>query len=163
MTRRRAEERRVDEHAGDAALLYEQLEALGARRTLLEEQLGAGAAREARRGRISRELLDALQEPLTPGDSVENRARVLVLALEEGQPLLVLVVLHPAVRIAQRLAEIRVLHDVDARHRSGRNAHRRRGRRSSAPGEKGAAHAPGAHEQVTTVDALHVSSSWSLM
>src|SRR5205814_8051093 len=86
MTRRRAEERRVDEHAGDAAFLYEQLEVLGARRTLLEEQLAAGAAREARRGRISRELLDALQEPLTPGDGVENRARVLVLALEEGQP-----------------------------------------------------------------------------
>ena len=77
MTRRRAEERRVDEHAGDAAFLYEQLEVLGARRTLLEEQLAAGAAREARRGRISRELLDALQEPLTPRDGVENRARVL--------------------------------------------------------------------------------------
>src|SRR5438874_8417538 len=76
MTRRRAEERRVDEHAGDAALLYEQLEVLGARRTLLEEQLGAGAAREARRGRISRELLDALQEPLTPGRSEEHTSEL---------------------------------------------------------------------------------------
>src|SRR5438270_9331021 len=144
MTRRRAEERRVDEHAGDAALLYEQLEVLGARRTLLEEQLAAGAAREARRGRISRELLDALQEPLTPGDGVENRARVLVLALEEGQPLSVLVVLHPAVRIAQRLAEIRVPHDVDARHPRGRHAHGRRGRSPAAPGENEADRAPGA-------------------
>src|SRR5207245_1309412 len=87
MAGRGAEERRVDQHAGYAVLLHEQLEVLRARRTLLEEQLAAGAAREARRRRLPRELLVALQKPVASRDGVEHRPRVLVLSLEEGQPL----------------------------------------------------------------------------
>ena len=50
---------------------------------------------------------------LPPGNGVEHRAGVGVLALEERQPVRILVVLHPAVGIAKGLAEVGVL---DHRH-----------------------------------------------
>src|SRR5579863_4579998 len=100
MTVRAGPERRVDEHATAAAFLDEQLEVVCARRALLKEELAAGALHLARDGRVARELLDAPQQRRPPRNRVEHGARVGVLALEEGQPFGILVVLHPAIRIA---------------------------------------------------------------
>ncbi len=113
--------RRVDQYAVHTAFLHEQLVVVRALGALFEEQPAASASYFARRGRISGELLNVLQERPATGDRIHDRACVLVLALEVGKPARVFVVLHPPVRIAERLAKVGVLHDVDSRHRRGRN------------------------------------------
>ena len=154
---RAAEQRRVDQHAAGAAVLaHEQLEVVGARRALLVEEPAAGALHEQRRRRIARQQLDALQEPVATGDAVEQRARVLILTPEKRQPVRVLVVLHPAVGVAQGFPEIGVLDHRDPRH--GR-------RRDGRGGGRAAARQPcredtsGTGEQLATIDPAHHPSS----
>ena len=69
---------------------------------------------------VAGELLNALQQRGPAGKGVEHGARVVVLALQERQPVRVLVVLHPAV--ADRRASRR--NRCPARPRSGRPARR---------------------------------------
>ncbi len=153
----------IDEHAPHAALLDEQPEVVGARRPLLDEQPPAGALYTARERDIARELLDVREQRFPARYRVEHRARVRVLSLEIGQPLRVLVGLHPAVRITQRLAEIAVGHDRDARHRrrrdggDGRGAGggRRRGGRAAASEPCGDRRTGGARDQLTTTEGGH--------
>ena len=144
--------RRVDEHPVDAALRDEQLEVVGTGRALLEEQPAAGALHRAGDGRVTGELLDALQQRGAPRDQVEHRARVRILSLEERQPVGVLGILHPAVRIAHGLAEVGVLHHRDARHGRGGNGRCAQRRLTH---QEARADAARAHEQVPTIDAAH--------
>jgi hypothetical protein len=98
---------------------HEELVIIGTERTLLIEQGSSGPLDPRRRDRIARELPDSREQRGPIRQCVEHGAGVIVLSLQEGQPLRVLVVLHPAIRIAQRFAEIRISDHVDARHRCG--------------------------------------------
>ena len=82
----------------DTALLHEQLEVVGSRRALLEEQPAAGTLHGTGGDRVTRQLLDALEQRGAAGDLFEHGTRVCVLALEVRQPVRILCVLHPAVR-----------------------------------------------------------------
>src|SRR5467141_2772601 len=105
-----------------------------------------------RRRRVARQLLNPLQELLAPGDGVEHRACVLILTREKRQPLRILVVLHPAVGVAQGFPEIGVLDDRDPRHRRRRDA---RGGGRAAAHQPGREHASGTDEQVATIESAH--------
>jgi len=62
---------------------------------------------------------------------IDNGAGVVILPLQEGQPIWVFVVFHPAIRIAQRFTEVGVFHHFDAR-----DGCRRHALRSGGSGQK---------------------------
>ena len=103
-------------------MAHEQLEIVGAQGPLLEEGQAAGALHAAGRHGIAGELLNALEQCRAAGQGIEHRAGVIVLAFQVRQPIRVLGVLHPAIGIAQRFAEVGVVHHLDARHRRRRHA-----------------------------------------
>src|SRR5579863_3212275 len=96
---------RIDEHAPDAAFLHEQLEVVRTRRALLEEQPAAGALHSARDGRIAGEPLDTRQELVSPRDGFEYSTGVGILSLQKRQPVRILGIFHPAIRVADGLTE----------------------------------------------------------
>ena len=131
--------------AGIAGLADEKLVVVGASRALREENPAARALHAAGRSRITGQLLDALQQPGPGRQLVEYGAGVVVLALEVRQPVLVLVVLHPAVGVAERFTEVGIAHDIDARDRSLRNSGA--GGRGSGAGRIGGRHKALRHER----------------
>ena len=155
MAARVAEQRRVDEHTIDTLLAHEQLVVVGARRPLLEEQPPSGAAHAARHRGVAGELPDALQQPLAAGNAIEHRARMRVLTLQERQPVRVLIVLHPAVGIAEGFAEVGVPDDFDPRHRRRRDA--RGGSCAHPPCQEGHERAARPDEPFATIDCTHTA------
>jgi hypothetical protein len=119
----------VDQHAvGPArALAHVELEIVGALGPLREEDQAAGALHAAGCHRVAGQLLNAFEQGCARRQLVEYGAGMVVLSLQEGQPLGVLVVLHPAVGVAQGFTEVGVADHGDARH----------GRRGGAGGGAG--------------------------
>src|SRR5215470_7510295 len=99
------ERSRVDEQADTAVFLDEELEVVRPGRALLEKHPAPGSLDRGWQRYVARELLNAIEQRVPPWQGVENRARMVVLAFEEGQPVGVLLILHPAVGIRHRLAE----------------------------------------------------------
>ena len=108
-----ADQGRVDQHPVGAVLAHEELVVVGAQGPLLKEEAGSRLLNMAGGGDVAGELLDALQEGVAARQGVDDSAGAVVLGLEEGQPVLVLVVLHPAIGIADGLPEIGVGHYLD--------------------------------------------------
>jgi hypothetical protein len=135
--------RRIDENPIATVLANEQLEVVGAERPLLKERKAAGTLDPGRYNRIGRKLADPLQQTVAVWQSIQHRASVSVLSLEKGKPRRILVVFHPAIGIAERLTEVSVARDLDARHRWRRHggvSHRgRQAFRSEQRGKRGRA------------------------
>jgi len=111
----------IDQHPVTAAAAHEQLEVVGARGPLLNEGETARALNLVGQHRVAGHLLNACEQRGTPGKGVEDGAGMPVLTFEERQPISILVVLHPAVWILERLAEIGIANDLDPRHGCGRH------------------------------------------
>src|SRR5262249_10503144 len=116
---------------------------------LLIKQLAAGPLYRARRGGVARQLLDTPQQCVPAGNRTEDRAGVIVLPLQERQPVGVLVVLHPSIWCLEGLAEVRVLDYLNTRDRRRRNA---RSRTRSAPGSQRHECRAGADEHFPSID-----------
>ena len=123
-----AQRGRIDQRPIGAGLANEELEIVRAAGPLLEEELAAGPLHPAGEGDVAGELPDAPREGLAAWDRVEDGAGMSVLRRQKRQPVRVLVVLHPPVGVAERLAEVGVLNDGDLGDR------RRRNRRAGEPG-----------------------------
>ncbi len=137
------ERRRIDQQAvvtaARIALAQEELEVVRAYRTLLVEQAAAHAPEFTGGRRIAAEFLDARQQRGTAGQRLQHGTGVCALARHVGKPVRILGVLHPAIAIDQRLAEIGVAHGFDPRHGRGRYVGRGSGGRSVGAGSAGRA------------------------
>ena len=111
--------RRVDQDAFGAshAGAHRELEVVGPGRPHLVEQLPAGRAHAISHRIAARQGADARLQHVPAGDRAQHLARMRVLALHEGLPVAVLGVLHPAVRVGDRLAEEGLGDRFDAGHR----------------------------------------------
>ncbi len=117
----RHQRRGVDQHPVMAAASQDELVVVSARGSLLDEEQAPGPLNLVGQHRVAGHLLNSREKRRAAGQVVQDRARVPVLPLEERQPIGILVVFHPAVRIGDRLAEIRVACHLDPRH--GRRRH----------------------------------------
>ena len=138
VSRATAERGRIHENPLAALVTNEEPIVVGTLRSLLNEREAAGALHAARQHGLARQLFDPRKQRLAPREPLEQCAGMAILTLEEGQPFAVLVVFHPSVRIAQRLPEVDVAHDLDPSHGSGRygrrSARRLMTRRRAQPG-----------------------------
>ena len=105
--------RRLRKRAVLSDLAHEQLVVVGAGRALLVEQASSGAANRTGGGDVAGQLLDAFQQWFPCGQLVEYRSGIGVPPSKEGQPVRILVVLHPAIGIGDPLAEVRVGYRLD--------------------------------------------------